>query len=114
MSGFFDRLDRKLNPDLYRQQTPPTAANFSPPPTDAPEPTYSAPLQPTSRIVYGPPEFVRTVTDSQTTFSPEPTNSVVQISQTTVMTATQTYSYGPQPFQARTIEIPVQTTATPT
>jgi hypothetical protein len=47
---------------------------------------------------------------------PEPTNSVVQppISQTTVMTDTQTYSYGPQPFQARTIEIPVQTTATPT
>ena len=90
MSGFFDRLDRKLNPDLYRQQTPPTAANFSPPPTDAPEPTYSAPLQPTSRIVYGPPEFVRTVTDS-----------VVQppIPQTTVTTATPTYSYAPQPFQ---------------
>ena len=31
-----------------------------------------------------------------------------------VMTATQTYSYGPQPFEARTIEIPVLMTVTPT
>jgi hypothetical protein len=88
-SGFFERLDRRLNPDLYRDARPPSASeNSAPPPTFAPEPTYSEPPMPFP--VLQPP-----------------------ISQVT-SPATPRYSYAPQTFQARTIEIPVQTTSTPT